>query len=218
MPRTAPAVKKRAVEGYGGRVVECEPTLAARNDAAARIQVETGAVMIHPYDHPDVMAGQGTLALELLEQVGQVDTIVVPVSGGGLISGITVAAKATLLGVRIIGVEPAGADDAARSKAAGVRTTVDEPRSIADGLLASLGELTWPIIRDQVDGIVTVTEDQIIAATRLLWERQKIVVEPSGAVPLAAALNHALPGQRIGLILSGGNVDLDHLPWVTPRG
>ncbi len=218
MPRTAPAVKKRAVEGYGGKVVECEPTIAARNAAAAKVQAETGATLIHPYDHADVIAGQGTIALELLEQAPDLDAIVVPISGGGLISGITIAAKALRPSIKIIGVEPSGADDAARSLAAGSIVRLEAPKSIADGLLASLGELTWPIVRDMVDEIVTVSEEQIIAAMKLLWERQKIVVEPSGSVPLAAVLNHKLPaaGKRIALILSGGNVDLDHLPWI-PR-
>lgn len=217
MPRTAPAVKRRAVEGYGARVVECEPTLAAREATVAEVQHETGAVLIPPYNHPAVIAGQGTVALELLEQVPDLDAIVAPVGGGGLIAGLCLGAHGVRSQVRVFAAEPLGADDAARSKAAGVLIAQTGPQTVADGLLTSLGDLTWPLVRDQVEAVVTVGEDEIIAAMRLLWERAKLLVEPSSAVALAAVLTPAFrarPGlRRVGVVLSGGNVDLDRLPW-----
>ena len=217
MPSDALAVKRRAVEGYGGRVIECEPTLAARDATAEAVIAETGATFIHPYDHPDIIAGQGTSALELLDQVPELDAIVVPVGGGGLISGICVAAKGIDPGIRIFAAEPLGADDAARSKAAGKLIPQTGPDTIADGLLTSLGELTWPIIRDHVERVVTVSEEEIVAAMRLAWERAKLLIEPSAAVAVAAVLSdtfRAIEGiNRVGIVLSGGNVDLDRLPW-----
>jgi len=217
MPNDALAVKRRAVEGYGGRVIECEPTLEARDTTAEAVIAETGATFIHPYDHPDIIAGQGTSALELLDQVPQLDAIVVPVGGGGLISGICVAAKGIDPGIRIFAAEPLGADDAARSKAAGKLILQTGPDTIADGLLTSMGELTWPIIRDYVEHVVTVSEEEIVAAMRLAWERAKLLIEPSAAVAVAAVLSdtfRATKGiDRAGVVLSGGNVDLDCLPW-----
>jgi threonine dehydratase/serine racemase len=217
MPRNAPPVKRQAVEEYGGRVVLCEPTLNARQQAAAQVQAETGATLIHPYDNPDIIAGQGTVALELLEQAPDVDTIVVPVGGGGLLSGICIAARALKPAVRIIAAEPAGADDAARSLAAGKIIPQTGPRTVADGLLTSLGELTWPIIRDHVERIITVTDEQIVRAMRLTWERAKLLIEPSAAVAVAVVLSdefRSLSGiERVGVVLSGGNVNLDKLPW-----
>jgi len=217
MPNDALAVKRRAVEGYGGRVIECEPTLEARDTTAEAVIAETGATFIHPYDHPDIIAGQGTSALELLDQVPQLDAIVVPVGGGGLISGICVAAKGIDPGIRIFAAEPLGADDAARSKAAGKLIPQTGPDTIADGLLTSMGELTWPIIRDYVERVVTVGEEEIVAAMRLAWERAKLLIEPSAAVAVAAVLSdtfRATEGiDRVGVVLSGGNVDLDCLPW-----
>jgi threonine dehydratase len=217
MPSDALAVKRRAVEGYGGRVIECEPTLEARDTTAEAVIAETGATFIHPYDHPDIIAGQGTSALELLDQVPKLDAIVVPVGGGGLISGICVAAKGIDPGIRIFAAEPLGADDAARSKAAGKLIPQTGPDTIADGLLTSMGELTWPIIRDYVERVVTVSEEEIVAAMRLAWERAKLLIEPSAAVAVAAVLSdtfRAIEGiDRVGVVLSGGNVDLDHLPW-----
>jgi threonine dehydratase/serine racemase len=217
MPSTAQAVKRRAVEEYGGRVVLCEPTLQAREATAAAVQAQTGATLIHPYDHPDVIAGQGTVALELLEQVPDLDAIITPVGGGGLLSGVCVAARALNPALRVLGAEPAGADDAARSLAAGKLITQTGPTTIADGLLTSLGELTWPILRDRLAGIITVTEDEIVRAMRLAWERAKLLIEPSAAVAVAAALADAFKGQpglsRVGVVLSGGNVNLDRLPW-----
>jgi threonine dehydratase len=217
MPSDALAVKRRAVEGYGARVIECEPTLEARDTTAKTVIAETGATFIHPYNHPDIIAGQGTSALELLDQVPKLDAIVVPVGGGGLISGICVAAKGIDPGIRIFAAEPLGADDAARSKAAGKLIPQTGPDTIADGLLTSMGELTWPIIRDYVERVVTVSEEEIVAAMRLAWERAKLLIEPSAAVAVAAVLSdtfRATEGiDRVGVVLSGGNVDLDHLPW-----
>ena len=217
MPKTAPAVKRAAVEGYGGRVTLCEPTLEAREATAAEVVARTGGVLIPPFDHPDVIAGQGTAALELLEEVPELDAVVAPVGGGGLLSGFTVASRGLNPSIRVFGAEPTGADDAARSKAAGRRLPVGPTNTIADGLLTSLGDLTWPIVRDQVERIVTVTDDQIRIAMRLVWERMKLVIEPSGAVGVAAVLSdefRALAGIRtVGVVLCGGNVNLDKLYW-----
>jgi threonine dehydratase len=217
MPSNAPAVKRRAVEGYGGRVIECVPTLAAREETAAAVIAETGATLIPPYDHPDIIAGQATAALELLEEVPDLDAIVVPVGGGGLLAGVTIAAMGVRPGIRIFAAEPAGADDAARSKASGKLIPQTGPNTIADGLLTSLGTLTWPILRDLVERVVLVSEDEILRAMRMVWERAKLVIEPSAAVTVAAILSEefrTLPGlARVGVVLSGGNVDLDRLPW-----
>lgn len=214
MPENAPAVKRRAVEEYGARVVTCAPTLEAREATAARVLAETGATFVPPYDHPHVIAGQGTVALELLAQVPDLDAVVAPVGGGGLLSGVCIAAKALSPGTRVVGAEPLGADDAARSKAKGELLPQTGPRTIADGLLTSLGALTWPVVRDLVDQVATVTEDEIVAAMRLSWERAKQLVEPSAAVALAVAMGPALGGaRRVGVVLSGGNVDLERLPW-----
>jgi threonine dehydratase/serine racemase len=217
MPRNATPVKRRAVEEYGGRVIECEPTLAARESTAAAVLAETGGTLIPPYDHPDVIAGQGTVALELLEEVPDLDALMAPVGGGGLVAGICVAAKGLHPSLRIFAAEPRGADDAARSKAAGTLIPQTAPQTIADGLLTSLGQLTWPIIRDQVERIVTVQEEEIVRAMRLVWERAKLLIEPSASVAVGAVLGdefRSLKGaERVGVVLSGGNVNLDHLPW-----
>jgi threonine dehydratase/serine racemase len=217
MPHSAPAVKRRATEGYGAQIYTCEPTLQAREALAAEVMDRTGATLIPPYDHPDIIAGQGTIALELMEQADRLDAIVAPVGGGGMVSGICIAAKGTDPRIRIIAAEPAGADDAARSMAAGRLIPQAAPDTIADGLLTSLGKLTWPIIRDHVERVITVTDGQIITAMRLVWERMKIIIEPSAAVAVAAALGReltALEGiRRVGVVLSGGNVDLDRPVW-----
>ncbi|TVQ52458.1 MAG: pyridoxal-phosphate dependent enzyme [Phycisphaerales bacterium] len=218
MPRTAPKVKQNAVAGYGGRIYLCEPTLKARHEMTAQVVNATGAELIPPYDHPDIIAGQGTIALELLEQVDRLDAIIVPVGGGGMISGIAIAAKAINPSIRIIAAEPAGADDVARSMAAGTLIEQVDPNTIADGLLTSLSERTWEIIRDHVERVITVTDPEIIDAIRLVFERMKLVIEPSAAVGVAVALHEsfrALDGiKRVGVILCGGNVDLDRLPWM----
>ena len=222
MPVTAPAIKREAVLGYGASVIPCEPTLAAREETAARVVAETGATLIPPYDHPDVIAGQGTIALELLDEVPDLDAIVVPIGGGGMISGIALAARELAPRVKIIAAEPAGADDAARSKAAGTLIPQTGPKTIADGLLTSLGALTWPVVRDVVDRVVTVDEAAIVSAMRLVYERMKLVIEPSAAVGVAVALSGAMRelegAERVGVILCGGNVDLDRLPRASPRG
>jgi threonine dehydratase len=217
MPRTAAAVKQAAVKDYGGQVVLCEPNLADRERVSNEIVQQVGGTLIPPFDHPDVIAGQGTAALELLQDVPDLTGIISPVGGGGLLSGFTIAGRGIKPDVRIFGAEPLGADDAARSKAAGSLLPQTAPNSIADGLLTSLGQLTWPIIRDQVEAIYTVSEEQILQAMRLVWERMKLVIEPSAAVGVAVALSEefkqieGLP--RIGIVLCGGNVSLDKLYW-----
>lgn len=217
MPKTAPAVKKAAVEGYGGQVTLCEPNLAARESTANELVAKTGATLIPPFDHVDVIAGQGTAALELLEDVPDLDAIITPVGGGGLLAGCTIAARGVKPGIRVFGAEPLGADDAARSKAAGVWQPQTGPNTIADGLLTSTGELTWPIIRDLVERVFTVTDDEIRVAMRLVWERMKLIVEPSGAVGAAVAMGTAFKAlvgvEKVGIVFSGGNVSLDKLYW-----
>jgi len=217
MPADAPAVKRAAVEGYGARVVTCEPNLIARETTAAAVVAETGGVMIHPYDNADVIAGQGTVALELLDQVPGLDAVITPVGGGGLLSGVALALREAAPPVRVFAGEPRMADDAWQSKQAGRLILQTDPRTIADGLRTSLGELTWPVVRDCVEAIFRVDEADIVATTRHVWERLKIVIEPSSAVPVAAVLGdafRALEGlERVGVVLSGGNVDLDRLPW-----
>lgn len=217
MPRTASPVKRRAVEGYGGQVIVCEPTLEARETTAAQVLRDTGGTLIPPYDHADVIAGQGTAALEFLEQEPRLEVLVAPVGGGGLISGLALAARELNPRLQVIAAEPAGADDAARSKAAGHKIPQTAPRTIADGLLTSLGELTWPVVRDVVQQVITVSEESIVHGMRLLWERAKLFVEPSSAVALAAVLTDEFRaiarGHHVGIVLSGGNVNLDALPW-----
>ncbi|MBA4188285.1 MAG: serine dehydratase [Planctomycetaceae bacterium] len=217
MPRTAPSVKKAAVAGYGGLITECEPTLAAREEAAAALVARTGATLIPPFDHADVIAGQGTTALELLEDVPTLNAIITPVGGGGLLAGCCIASRGIKPTMRVFGGEPLGADDAARSKAKGEWLPQTAPNTIADGLLTSTGQLTWPIIRDQVERIFTVTDDQIRAAMRFVWERIKLIVEPSGAVGVAVVLSDEFKSLTnigsVGIVLSGGNVSLDKLYW-----
>ena len=215
MPNNSPQAKQAAVRRYGGDVVLCEPTLAARESTARQVMERTGAVFIHPYDDLRVMAGQGTTAIELLEDVPALDVILCPVGGGGQLSGIAVAAKDIKPEVRVIGVEPAGADDAARSFKAGHIIPMLEPRTIADGLKTSLGQRPFAEIMRLVDDIVTVREESIVQAMRQVWEVLKLIVEPSGAVSYAAVVEGriAASGANIGIILSGGNLDLNHLPW-----
>jgi threonine dehydratase len=214
-PRTTPASKQQNMQRYGARLQLCEPTLAARQSTAEQIVATTGATLIHPYDNAAVMAGQGTVALELLEQVPDLNVIVCPIGGGGLISGVAVAAHGIDGRIVVLGAEPAGADDALRSRRAGVITPVTQPSSLADGLLATIAPSTFEVIRTHVDAIGTVTETQIVAAMRRIWEELKILIEPSSAVPVAAVLNGSLDvaGRRVGIVLTGGNVDLQRLPW-----
>ena len=215
MPDKAPAVKRVAVEGYGGKITFCEQTLEARESTLAQVAAETGATVVHPYNNYQVIAGQGTAVLELLQDVPDLDVILVPVGGGGLLSGTAIAAKELFPRIRVIAAEPEQADDAFRSLAAGKIIPSVNPRSVADGLLASLGDLTFPIIQERVEQIVTVSEAGIVEAMKFVWERAKIVIEPSAAVPVGALWEHRidLTGLRVGVILSGGNVDLDRLPW-----
>jgi len=217
MPRTASRVKRQAVEGYGAQVHPCEPTLAAREETAAVIIAETGGTLLHPYNHADIIAGQGTCGLELLEDVPDLDAIIAPIGGGGLMSGLCIAARGLKRSMRLFGAEPAGADDAARSLAAGELIPQTSPNTIADGLLTSLGDLTWPIVRDHVEGIITVEDGAIVRAMRLVWQHMKLVIEPSAAVAVAAVLTEEFRAvsevERVGVVLSGGNVDLDRLPW-----
>ena len=217
MPTNAPEVKRRAVIGYGGLVVPCEPTLEARESTAARVVAETGGTLVPPYDHADVIAGQGTIALELFAAHPDLDAVIVPVGGGGMISGIALAYRELAPRVRVIGAEPIGADDAARSKASGTLVPQTAPKTIADGLRTSLGTLTWPVVRDVVERIETVGEDEIVRAMCLVFERMKLVIEPSAAVGVAVALREGAlraDEKRVGVVLCGGNVDLDALPWI----
>ncbi len=213
MPRDAPAVKKAAVAGYGARIIECEPTQAAREAAVADVIAETGAVEIHPYDNDHIIAGAGTAALELMREVTDLDAVVAPVGGGGLLSGTSLAVHGIDPAVRVIGAEPLAADDAARSLAAGHPLPQPSPTTIADGLRTGLSERTFAIISAHAEQIVTVTEDQIVEAMRMVWTRAKLIIEPSAAVAVAAVRSLDLRGARTGVILSGGNVDLDALPW-----
>lgn len=221
MPRTSSPVKKAGVEGYGAEVILCEPNQQARESTAAEIQARTGATFIHPYNNLDVMAGQGTAMLELKQQTHELgielDAVITPVGGGGLLSGTCIAAKGLRSDFRVFAGEPAGADDAARSLRAGHFVPQTGPNTIADGLLTSLGDQTWPIIQQHVESIITVTDSQIVQAMRLLWERAKLLVEPSSAVVLAAILDPSFrkfpPVKTIGAVLSGGNVNLDQLAF-----
>jgi threonine dehydratase len=220
MPNNASRAKQAAVARYGGRIVLCEPTLAARESTCARLVADTGAALIHPYDDVRVMAGQGTTAVELLESIPELDLLLCPVGGGGHLSGVAVAGKSLKPSIRIVGVEPAGADDAYRSFKAGHIIPSVNPQTIADGLRSSLGKHTFPEIQRYVDEIVTVSEESIVRAMRTIWEVMKIIIEPSAAVPYAALLEDKLniADKRVGIILSGGNLDLDTLPWAKPCG
>ncbi|KAJ3214982.1 hypothetical protein HDU67_000999 [Dinochytrium kinnereticum] len=234
MPKNASKPKKAAVLGYGAKVIECEPTQADRESTAERVRQETGATFVHPYNNRKVMAGQGTLMLELLAQASEegseLDAVVIPAGGGGMISGCTIAAMGMRPGIRVFGAEPVEASDivigfrsnpnpADRSSRIQIKQHVKPPQTLADGLLTTTGEYTWPIIRDCVEDVFTVTEDEIIKAMRLVWERMKLVIEPSAAVGVAAVLFseefRKLQGiKNIGIVLCGGNIDMDlPLPW-----
>lgn len=215
MPSDAPEIKKQALAHYGADIVYCEPTLQAREDVLAQVIERSGAVFVHPYDDYRIIAGQATVALELCEEIADLDVIIAPVGGGGLLSATALAVHSIRLATDVLGAEPENVDDACRSLQAGRIIPVARPASVADGLLTSLGDLTFPIIKRYVRGIVTVSEAQIIAAMRLIWERMKLIIEPSAAVGVAAVLKQRrrLAQRRVGVILSGGNVDLDKLPW-----
>jgi threonine dehydratase len=225
MPKNAPAVKAKAIEGYGGKVIFCEPSVTARKATCDRVQSETGAHLVHPYDDDRVITGQATAAKELLEEVGDLDALFAPVSGGGLLSGTCLSAKGICPDVRVFGCEPARADDAFRSLTSGRLQSQDSSDTIADGLRASLSPRTFAILRRHVDRILLVSEEEIISAARLVWERMKIIIEPSSAVAIAPLLKPGvvsslnLPKRanggapKLGVIFSGGNVDLSSLPW-----
>ena len=215
MPNNAPSVKKNAVAGYGGQITFCEPTLEARESTLDRIRLDTGANVVHPYNDERVIAGQGTAALELLSDIPGLDVIIAPVGGGGLLSGTAIAAKGIKPGIRVIAGEPEMADDAFRSMKENRIVPSVHPKTVADGLLTSLGSLTFPIVREHVEQIVTVSEVGIIEAMKFIWERAKIVIEPSSAVAVGVLWEKKidLAGLKVGVILSGGNVDLEKLPW-----
>ncbi|MDB9999652.1 pyridoxal-phosphate dependent enzyme [Porticoccaceae bacterium] len=215
MPSNSPKPKKVAVAGYGATIVECEPTLAARETTANKILAETQGTFLHPYDNDQVIAGQGTAAKEMIEDGPAFDLVMCPVGGGGLLAGTAISVKELLPDAKVIAAEPLGADDAKRSFDAGKRILQTQPSTIADGLLTSLGERNFAIIQQSVDNILTAQEANIIRAMRLIWQHMKIVIEPSAALPLACLLEHKLDlkGKKVGIILSGGNVDIDKLPW-----
>lgn len=216
MPHTAPAIKKKAVEGYGAKIFFCEPTLQAREETLNRIVADTEAAVIHPYDNYSVIAGQATSSKEVYEIFHDMDYIITPVGGGGLLSGTCLSTKYFSPNTKVIGAEPKGADDSFRSIRDGVIYPSVNPKTICDGLLTNLCEKTFSIIRKNVSEIITVEEESIINAMRMIWERMKIIVEPSSAVTLAVVLENKekFSDRRVGLILSGGNVDLEKLPWI----
>ncbi len=216
MPRTASRAKMRAVTGYGGEIVTCEPSLAAREAALNNLVERTGASFVHPYNDHRVIAGQATCVRELLDDSGQLDAVVAPIGGGGMISGTALSLATIAPDTRIYAAEPANADDAHRSLKAGHIIEDDAPDTVADGLRVSLRELTWHFVRRHVSDILLTTEEEIIDAMRLVWERMKIVIEPSSAVAVAVVLKHPdiFRDRRVGIILTGGNVDMYRLPWV----
>ena len=219
MPSNSAKVKVRAVEGYGAHVVFCEPTEEARETKCAEVIEKTGAALIHSFENEHVIAGQGTAAVELLEDVPDLDVIMCPVGGGGLLSGTAIAAKSMRPQIKVIAVEPANADDAAQSFRAGRRLVTEKKFTIADGLRTNIGEPNFAIVQSYVDDIVTVSEEAIISAMRTIWETMKIIIEPSAAVPYAAIADGVIDvnRKRVGIILTGGNVDLDSLPWSSNR-
>jgi threonine dehydratase len=219
MPSNSAKVKVRAVESYGAHIVFCEPTEAARESACADVIAKTGATLIHSFENEDVIAGQGTAAVELLEDVPDVDLVICPVGGGGLLCGTAVAAKSMRPKVKVVAAEPANVDDTAQSFRAGRRIYTKKRFTIADGLRTNVGAPNFPIIQRYVDDIVTVSEEAIVLAMRTIWETMKIIIEPSAAVPYAAIVESKIDigGKRVGIILTGGNVDLDALPWTRMR-
>lgn len=215
MPKNAPKVKKEAVKAYGGEIVFCEPNEASRQSTCDAIIQKTGALFIPPFEHPDIIAGQATAAKELIEEMHELDTILTPVGGGGLAAGTCLAVKYLIPGTEVILGEPEKANDTYKAFKSGEITPVDNPDTIADGLKVTVGKLNFDIIQENVKDIITVTENEIIEAMRLIWERVKIVIEPSCAVPFAAVLKDKkrFEGKKLGIILTGGNVDLENLPF-----
>ena len=216
MPRTAPQAKKDAVRGYGGKVVECEPSTTSREAVFAEVVAETGAEFVHPYNDSRVIAGQATCSKELIEQVDDLDAVIAPIGGGGMVSGTCLTLSSLARNVKIYAAEPEQADDAYRSFKAGHIIADDAPNTVADGLKVPLKELTWHFVKRDVSDILTASEAEIIDAMKLIWKRMKIVMEPSSAVPLATILKNKqlCAGKRVGVIITGGNVDLDTLPWL----
>jgi len=215
MPHTAPQAKKDAVIGYGGTIVECEPSTSSREETFSRVVAKSGAEFVHPYNDPRVIAGQGTCSRELVEQVENLDAVIAPIGGGGMVSGTCLTLSNIAPDIKIYAAEPLNADDAARSFRAGHIIADDAPDTVADGLKVPLKDLTWHFVSNHVTDIFTATEQEIIDAMKLIWKRMKIVMEPSSAVPLATILKNKeiFEGKRVGIIITGGNVDLDHLPW-----
>ena len=216
MPHTAPQAKKDTVRRYGGKITECAPSTSSREETFARVQAETGADFVHPYNDPRVIAGQATCALELLEQTGGLDAVIAPIGGGGMVSGTCLTLSNLAPETAIYAAEPAQADDACRSFRAGHIIADDAPQTIADGLLVPLKDNTWHFVKNNVTDIFTASEDEIIDAMKLTWKHLRVVIEPSSAVPLATILKNpeVFKGKRVGVIITGGNVDLDKLPWI----
>ena len=217
MPNNSPDVKLNAVKGYGANVTLCEPTLEARRTTLDGIAKKTGAAVIHPFNNPNVIAGQGTAALELIEEVSELDAVIAPIGGGGLMSGTCITTRSLLPKAKLFGAEPKGADDAYRSLKEGKMLPQENPNTICDGLLTSMGENTWNILKDHLNDIYTVSDDEVIKAMKLIWERMKIIIEPSCATPVAVVMSpefKQLEGiEKIGIILTGGNIDLSKLPF-----
>jgi threonine dehydratase len=217
MPNNVPDVKLDAVKGYGANITLCEPTLEARKTTLDEIAKNTGAQVVHPFNNPNVIAGQGTAALEMIEDLGELDAIIAPIGGGGLMSGTCITTRSLLPEAKLFGAEPTGADDAYRSLEEGKIMPQTNPDTICDGLLTSLGEYTWNILKDHLDAIYTVTDDEVINAMRLVWERMKIIIEPSSATAVAVALKSEFKAleeiKKVGIILTGGNVELSKLPF-----
>ncbi|MGK9339518.1 beta-hydroxyaspartate dehydratase BhcB [Sinorhizobium meliloti] len=215
MPRTAPQAKKDAVRGYGAKVVECEPSTSSREAVFAEVVAATGAEFVHPYNDPRVIAGQATCSKELIEQVTGLQAVIAPIGGGGMVSGTCLTLSNLAPHIKIYAAEPEQADDAYRSFKAGHIIADDAPNTVADGLKVPLKDLTWHFVRNHVTDVLTASEEEIIDAMKLIWKRMKIVMEPSSAVPLATILKNKdlFAGKRVGVIITGGNVDLDKLPW-----
>ena len=217
MPNNSPDVKLNAVKGYGANVTLCEPTLEARRTTLDGIAKKTGAAVIHPFNNPNVIAGQGTAALELIEEIRELDAVIAPIGGGGLMSGTCITTRSLLPKAKLFGAEPKGADDAYRSLKEGRMLPQENPNTICDGLLTSMGENTWNILKDHLNDIYTVSDDEVIKAMKLIWERMKIIIEPSCATPVAVVMSpefKQLEGiEKIGIILTGGNIDLSKLPF-----
>ena len=217
MPNNSPDVKLNAVKGYGANVTLCEPTLEARRTTLEGIAEDTGAAVIHPFNNANVIAGQGTAALELIEDIGELDAMIAPIGGGGLMSGTCITTRSLLPDAKLFGAEPKGADDAYRSLKEGKLLPQENPRTICDGLLTSMGENTWNILKDHLDAIYTVSDEDVVQSMRLIWERMKIIIEPSCATPVAVVMSSEFKQleniEKVGIILTGGNVDLEKLPF-----